>query len=114
MYKLTVVVRDDLKMSKGKTCAQVAHAVLECFMRQDDIKLTKAWLNSGAKKVVLKAADDKELYAISDAAKKKGIITATIQDAGLTEVKPGTITCVGIGPDEEKQIDKVTSKLKPL
>jgi len=114
MYKLIIVVRDDLKLSKGKTCAQVAHAVLECVMRQGDTKLTKAWHREGAKKIVLKAKNDAELFKIADAAKKKGLINAVIEDAGHTEVKPGTITCLGIGPDEEKKIDKVTGKLQPL
>lgn len=114
MYKMVVVVRDDLGLSKGKACAQVGHAVLECFMRQHDLKLTKAWLKEGGKKVVLKAKDQKELYAINDAAKKKGLITAVIQDAGHTEVKPGTITCIGVGPDKDEKIDKVTGKLSPL
>ncbi len=114
MYKLVVVVRDDLKLSKGKTCAQVAHAVLQCFMQQDDVKLTKAWLKEGGKKIVLKAKDKGEMFRIVDAAKKKGLITAVIEDAGHTEVEPGTITCAGIGPDKEDKIDKVTSKLQPL
>lgn len=114
MYKLTIVVRDDLKLSKGKTCAQVAHAVLQCFMQQDDVKLTKSWLKEGGKKVVLKAKDKNEFFKITDAAKKKGLVTAVIEDAGHTEVEPGTITCVGIGPDKEDKIDKVTGKLQPL
>lgn len=114
MYKLTVVVRDDLKLSKGKACAQVGHAVLGCFMRQGDTKLTKEWLKEGGKKVILKCKDQKELFAINDAAKKAGLITAVIEDAGHTEVKAGTITCVGIGPDKEEKIDRITKDLKPL
>jgi len=113
-YKMVVVLRDDLKLSKGKSCAQAAHAVLQCFMQQDDVKLTKEWLKTGGKKIVLKAKDDKELFRIADAAKKKGLVTAVIEDAGHTEVKPGTITCIGIGPDYEDKIDKVTGKLQML
>ena len=114
MYKLSVVVRDDLKLSKGKACAQVGHAVLECFMRQHDTKLTKEWLNEGGKKVILKCKDQKVLFTINEAAKRAGLVTAIIEDAGHTEVKAGTITCLGIGPDKEEKIDKITQNLQPL
>jgi PTH2 family peptidyl-tRNA hydrolase len=114
MYKLSVIVRDDLKLGKGKLCAQASHAVLECFMKQKDIKLIKSWLNEGGKKVVLKVKTLKDLLAITEKAKRAGLVTALIQDAGLTEVKPGTVTCVGIGPDREDRIDKITNKLETL
>jgi PTH2 family peptidyl-tRNA hydrolase len=114
MYKLVVVVRDDLKLSKGKACAQVGHAVLDCFMRQSDTRLTKEWLKEGGKKVVLKCKDLKELHEVNQAAKNNRLVTAVIEDAGHTEVPTGTITCVGIGPDSEEKIDKVSGHLKPL
>ncbi len=114
MYKLTVLVRGDLKLSKGKTCAQVAHAVLQCYIRQDDKQLLKDWLDGGGKKIVLKVKDLKELFEIKELAKSAGLTTAAIEDAGHTEVEPGTITCMGIGPDEEKKIDRITGELPTL
>jgi len=114
MHKLTIAVRSDLKLSKGKACAQVGHAVLECYLRQDDERLKKEWLSEGAKKIVLKVQSLEALYAINQAAKRAGLVTAVIQDAGHTEVAPGTVTCIGIGPDTEERIDKVTKDLKPL
>lgn len=35
-----------------------------------------------------------------------------VKDAGLTQVKPGTVTALGVGPIEENKIDKITGKLK--
>lgn len=37
-----------------------------------------------------------------------------MKDAGHTELPPGTITCLGIGPDDDKKIDKITGNLKLL
>jgi PTH2 family peptidyl-tRNA hydrolase len=34
------------------------------------------------------------------------------KDACLTQLPKGTITCIGIGPDKEEKIDKITKKLK--
>ena len=42
----------------------------------------------------------------------EGIKVSLIKDAGHTVVEPGTITCLGAGPDLEEKIDKVTGKLK--
>ena len=114
MYKLTVLVRDDLKLSKGKTCAQVGHAVLQCYMQQDDRKLLKAWLDEGGKKIVLKVKDLRSLFELKEAAKRAGLVTAVIEDAGHTEVAPGTVTCMGLGPDKEEKIDQLTKSLQPL
>lgn len=114
MYKLCVVVRKDIKMSCGKCCAQVGHAVLECFLRQDDKRLKDDWMSEGAKKIVLQISSVEQLHALNEAAKRAGLTTAVISDAGHTELKPGTITCMGIGPDKEEKIDRVTKDLKPL
>jgi PTH2 family peptidyl-tRNA hydrolase len=40
------------------------------------------------------------------------LITDKITDAGLTEIPPGTITCLGIGPAKEADIDRITGHLK--
>jgi PTH2 family peptidyl-tRNA hydrolase len=37
-----------------------------------------------------------------------------ITDAGSTQIAPGTKTCLGVGPAEEKEIDKITKDLKLL
>ena len=113
MYKQVVVVRADLKMSKGKTAAQVAHASLEAF-RKAKQEAQRAWQAEGAKKVVVKAKDLSELLQLQKKAQSLKLTTSLIRDAGKTELEEGTITCLGIGPDDEEKINKVTGKLKML
>ncbi len=36
---------------------------------------------------------------------------AMISDAGLTELAPGTTTCIGIGPAPASVIDQITGSL---
>ena len=37
-----------------------------------------------------------------------GITSCLITDAGFTQIMPGTVTCLGIGPVEESKIDPIT------
>jgi len=109
--KQVIIVRQDLKLPKGKMSAQVAHASVEAAMKSDK-KMVSEWRLSGAKKVVLKVKDKDELFRYKQMAEDIGLKTAVITDAGKTVIAPGTITCMAIGPDEEEKIDKITGKLK--
>ena len=112
-YKQCIVIRDDLKLSKGKLAVQVAHAAVSASEWADRTTLDK-WKEGGQKKVVLRVASLKELFELKGTARKHDLPTAIIQDAGLTEVKPGTVTVLGIGPAKEEEIDKITGNLKLL
>ena len=116
-YKMVIIVRKDLKMSIGKTSAQVAHAALGAYklsLEKNNDKV-KNWENfSGQAKIVLGVENEKELYEIKDKADKNGLITCLIHDAGRTEVSPNTATCCAIGPDTIQKIDEITGKLKLL
>ena len=111
MYKQVIVVRKDLDMSPGKTAAQVAHASLSACKNADK-KVREAWEKEGAKKVVLQVKGERELLELKEKTKK--LPTALIKDAGMTELAPGTLTCIGIGPAKEEEIDKITGSLKLL
>ncbi len=110
-YKQVILVREDLKLPKGKMSAQVAHASLEAALKSDK-KAVEGWREEGAKKVVLKVKDEKDLLKFGEMAEDAGLKSALITDAGHTVVEPGTKTCLGIGPDDEKKIDRITGKLK--
>jgi PTH2 family peptidyl-tRNA hydrolase len=113
MYKQVIVVRKDLKLDKGKLAVQVAHAALDSY-RKADPDSREAWEKEGSKKVVVKAESLKELLDIQKKARTLGFPCSLIRDSGRTQLKPGTITALGIGPAEEGSIDKVTGKLKIL
>ena len=112
-YKQVILVREDLKLPKGKLSAQVAHAAVDAASKSDR-KVVDLWKKSGGKKIVLKVKDDKELLEYRQIAEDAGLKTALIIDAGHTVVEPGTVTCLGIGPDEESKIDSVAGKLKMM
>lgn len=111
--KQVIVVRDDLELSRGKLAVQVAHASILGFLRSDREKRDR-WLREGQKKIVLRVKNLEELLAIRDKAEREKIPTAIVEDAGLTEIPPGTITAVVLGPDEERKIDKITGNLPLL
>jgi len=105
-----IILRSGLKIGKGKLISQSVHAGLGALrLTKDDV--IEMWENEGAKKVVLKASLD-ELKEIVEKLKKEKISYFLVKDAGLTQLKPGTITALGIGPIEEDKIDKITGKLK--
>jgi len=111
--KQVILVREDLKLPRGKTAAQVSHASLEAAMKSSKNKLEK-WKSEGSKKVILSVKDKEELFKYKDKAKKLNLKIALIKDAGRTFLKESDYTCLGIGPDEESKIDKVSRDLKLL
>jgi PTH2 family peptidyl-tRNA hydrolase len=112
-YKQCLVIRNDIKMSCGKRCAQAAHASIGAYNNADK-SLQKAWLSEGQKKVVLRADDERTLYELKVIAERTGISSSLIQDAGMTEIPPGTITALGLGPAKSEDLDKITGTLSLL
>jgi len=111
--KQVIVVRSDLRMSRGKLAAQVAHASLEAY-KKASFKMISEWSLQGSKKVILKAKNLRHLLSIERSCRKLKLPCALIRDAGKTELKEGTVTCLGIGPAESSKIDKVTGSLPLL
>jgi len=114
--KQVIVVRNDIDMGKGKLAAQVAHASLMSYFEAEkaDPDVTKRWLEEGEKKIVLKVNDETSLKKLFEAFKYKHVPCALVSDAGLTELPPGTITALGIGPWLSAEIDIFTKALKLL
>jgi PTH2 family peptidyl-tRNA hydrolase len=100
-------------MSTGKKCVQSSHASLGAYKKVDK-KILEKWESEGQKKVILKVNSEKELLEYFNKIKKEKIPCFLVEDAGLTELKPGTITALGIGPEKEEKLDKITGRLKLL
>ena len=116
IIKQVIVVRTDLDMGKGKIAAQVGHA---CVLgaeaaRRSDASMFHAWWKSGQQKVVLKVSSLRDLEKVQVDAESLGIRCSEVTDAGHTQIAPGTITCISLGPAHDILIDKVTGDLKLL
>lgn len=114
--KMVLVVRQELGLSPGKTAVQVAHAAV--MLALDDAARKRrdfrSWLEQGQKKVALRVQSLAEIEALQRKAQAMGLPTVVVQDAGLTEVPPGTKTVLGIGPGPVATVDKVTGNLPLL
>lgn len=114
-YKQAIIIRSDLKMSKGKMAGQSAHASVSA-LRKAEARAPDAvsqWEEEGQKKIVLKVGSEGELFALFEAMKRE-IPCALIHDAGKTQLEPGTATCFGAGPADESLINKYCKNLKLL
>lgn len=114
--KQVIIVRTDLKMGKGKSIAQGCHASVNATLKA--ISMKKPWFDKwereGAKKVVCKVQSEKELNELFQFAREMELPSAIINDAGHTQLPPGTTTAVAIGPGPEKKVDAITGELKLL
>ncbi len=112
--KQVIVVNSDVKMSCGKKAAQVAHASLGAYRKAKKLspELVSEWEAEGERKIVLTAPLEKllELRAWADS---RSIPSYLVRDAGLTELPPGTVTALGIGPAKDGDL-KETEGLKLL
>ncbi|XP_070572265.1 peptidyl-tRNA hydrolase 2, mitochondrial-like [Ptychodera flava] len=112
--KLVLVVRTDLKMGKGKVAAQCSHAAVSAYKKLGRInrELLEDWEYNGQPKVVVKAPDEETLAALLQHARALQLVTAIIQDAGRTQIAPGSKTVLAVGPGPADLVDKVTGHLK--
>ena len=108
--KQAIVARTDLGMGQGKLAAQVAHASLQAYESAGS-SARSDWKSDGQKKVVLKGAGESQLQELADQARREGLPYALVRDAGHTQLEPGTLTALAVGPGAENVVDKVTGEL---
>ena len=143
MVKQVIVIRKDLKMTKGKMVAQGSYVSLAIILnmlrgnknvgdfehvihviKDGKYELTlevsegselDKWLRGSFTKVCLYVSSEKELLGIYNEALENKLPAVIIEDSGLTIFNGiKTKTCVAIGPASSKEIDKITGHLKLL
>lgn len=109
--KQVMVVRQDLKMGKGKIAAQCCHGCLGAYENADPSKI-REWKRSGMAKVVCKVPSLEDLLELRKQAIINRVPHYLVVDAGKTQIPTSTTTVLAIGPDEDEIIDKITGDLK--
>uniref|UniRef100_A0AC34QPA0 Aminoacyl-tRNA hydrolase n=1 Tax=Panagrolaimus sp. JU765 TaxID=591449 RepID=A0AC34QPA0_9BILA len=136
-HKMVFVANMSLKMGAGKMAAQVGHAclgvyrtamrtedgqqALEAWRRhgvyrtamrtEDGQQALEAWRRHGEVKIVVKGQSTEQLIDLFKVAKDLSLYAYLVQDAGYTQIPPGSRTVLGLfGPVEV--IDQVTGNLK--
>jgi len=115
-YKMVLVVRGELRLTAGKAAVQAAHAAVMLYQQAEKrgAGALDAWLREGQRKIALVVPTLDELEALERAARGRGIATVWVEDAGFTEVPPGTRTCLGLGPAPTSDLDPLTGSLSLL
>lgn len=108
--KFVILVRQDLKMSVGKLITQISHVCVKAVLKKS--KKVELWKKQGMKKIILKVKNLNSLLYYKRKCDKLNIKNFLVKDAGKTEFKKPEITVLGIGPDYEHRINKVSARLK--
>ena len=111
--KQVIVVNESLKLPKGKLAAQVAHASVAAFLAASE-QAKQIWLENGMPKVVLQGHSEEKLRKLHTLAQAHNIPVRLIHDAGKTVIPAGTVTCLGLGPASERELDALTGELRLL
>ncbi len=111
---MAFLCRSDLQLSPGKLAVQCAHAAVESLQRakKTHSRMVQRWKEGSSRKVCLAVDDETELEYFLELVQEASLPFALIKDAGLTEVPPGTVTVLGIGPAPRHTMDSILSELK--
>ena len=112
--KLVLVVRQDLKMGKGKAAAQCCHATLAAYKqaKRKCPETLRVWEATGQPKITVKVESEEELMTLLAKARSLGLVSYVVADAGRTQIAPGSHTVLAVGPAPGSQVDLVTGGLK--
>jgi len=115
-YKMVIVIRNDLKMGKGKIAAQACHAACGSVKKliKYNPEVLRNWEMCGQPKIATKVNDEQSLIKLAEQASSLGLVNQVIRDAGRTQIAPGSLTALAVGPGPNHLIDEVTGSLKLL
>lgn len=114
-YRMYILVNEDIKISKGKLAGQVGHAVMSYVFNitknirtgtgHDDYNLLCRYMDQ-QKKIILKCPQ----WRLEELEENKECVV--IRDNGLTQLEPGTLTCVNYGIVAPKELPRWIRELK--
>lgn len=114
---MVLVANLSLKMGTGKLAAQVGHATLGVYRQAMNSEAgqnaVSSWTKHGQVKIVVRGQSTEQLMDLCKSAKDAGCFYYLVQDAGYTQIPPGSRTVLGIFGTVE-QVDSVTGGLKLL
>ena len=118
--RMSLIVRQDLKMGKGKAAAQCSHATLALYKKITNPNLdsynpemVRRWeYGNGTAKITLQVPNQEEMDMLYAKAISLGINAYIVHDAGRTQIAAGSATVLGLGPAPKRILDDVTGDLK--
>jgi len=117
--RMALIVRQDLKMGKGKAAAQCAHAALGAYklmlvegQSSTNITMLKRWERSGTAKITLQVPSKEDMDLLFAKAISLNINSYIVHDAGRTQIAAGSATVLALGPAPKIILDQVTGDLK--
>lgn len=118
--RMTLVVRQDLKMGKGKAAAQCLHATLALYKKITNPEseaynpdMVKRWeYGNGQAKITLQVPDEEAMDVLFAQAMSLGVNAYVVHDAGRTQIAAGSATVLGLGPAPKAVLDEITGGLK--
>ncbi|CDF41279.1 Peptidyl-tRNA hydrolase 2, mitochondrial [Chondrus crispus] len=115
-HKLVLCVRTDLKMSKGKIAAQVGHATIGAYKRAETRNPTalRIWEHNAQPKIALQVSSRHQAEALDREARRRGLVTYMVHDAGRTQIAAGSLTVLAVGPGPDSLVNQVTGSLRLL
>lgn len=118
--RMTLIVRQDLKMGKGKAATQCSHATLALYKKMSNPnsraynpEMLRRWeYGNGQAKITLQVPSQHEMDLLFATAMSLNINSCIVHDAGRTQIAAGSATVLGLGPAPKSVMDQVTSELK--
>lgn len=113
-----------MQKTTGKMAAQCGHATLACYkslLRESQKKpdgaaaqLLRRWERHGQAKIAVQTKSQDEMLELMGKARSLGVTAEVIADAGRTQIDPGSLTVLGVGPAPKSVVDQITGHLKLL
>lgn len=108
---LVLVVRKELNMSPGKVAVQCCHALIMALDTDEDDAID-LWMDSNPQRYCIYQVETlSELHMLAQTGMRHGVGVHIVEDAGRTEVEPGSETVLALGPGEHSLLTNLVASL---